>query len=76
MNNFVKKTWSLRENSIAYRLGGSAQVSDKTVRNNEKLLDYDHGVPCPNCHMIKDVGVKGACEYCLSMWCKEDDSDE
>lgn len=72
MSHFVKKTFQLRENNIVYSLGGVPQVSAKTVRLNEKLLDYDHGVPCPYCHMIKDVGVKGACEYCLSMWCKED----
>jgi hypothetical protein len=75
MSQFVKPTWSLRGNSIAYSLGGKAQVSNLTIKSNEKLLDYEQGTPCPNCHMIKDVGVKGACEYCLSMWCKEDDSD-
>lgn len=60
-------TFKMRENLIVYRIGGTVKVSDRTVRNNEKLLDYEHGNPCPKCHMIKDVGEKGICQYCYSV---------
>lgn len=75
MSQFVKKTFQMRENILVYGLGKGKikNISDKTVRLNEKLLDYDHGNPCPVCHMIKDVGEKGACQYCLNVYCGDDD---
>jgi hypothetical protein len=46
---------------------GKSTFSSEYIDSNSKLIDFKEGVPCPICHMRKDIAEEGVCSYCLGV---------